>query len=120
MAHFAQLDENSIVQQVLVVDNTQITDENGVEQELLGIAFLQSLFGSHTVWKQTSYNGNIRKNYASIGFAYDASCDAFIPPKPFASWKLNEATCQWEPPVAMPNDGPAYAWDEANQNWKRV
>jgi len=120
MAHFAQLDGNNVVTQVIVVHNNELLDENGNEQETKGVAFCQSLFGSETIWAQTSYNANMRKNYAGIGFTYDASRDAFIPPKPFASWVLNEETCRWEAPVAYPTDGNSYTWDEATTAWIEV
>jgi hypothetical protein len=93
MAHFAQLDETNIVTQVIVVHNNELLD-NGVELESKGIAFCQSLFGGN--WIQTSYNGNIRKNFAGIGFTYDPVRDVFIPPKPEGDWVLNEDTCRWE------------------------
>ena len=115
MAHFAQLTEQ-IVTQVIVVANEELLD-NGIESEAKGIAFCQSLFGGD--WKQTSYNGNIRKNYAGIGYTYDESRNAFIPPQPFPSWTLVEATCQWTAPVAMPTDG-FYSWDEATQSWIEI
>ena len=118
MAHFAQLNENNVVLQVIVIHNNELLD-NGVESEAKGIAFCQSLFPG-TSWVQTSYNANIRKNYAGIGFTYDAQRDAFIPPKPFPSWVLNEATCQWESPVPYPQDGKRYIWDEATQTWVEV
>lgn len=117
MAHFAQLDENNVVTQVIVVNNNELLD-NGQESEAKGIAFCQSLFGGN--WVQTSYNGRIRKNYAGIGFTYDSQRDAFIPPKPFLSWTLNEQTCNWEAPVPYPQDGKQYVWDEAQQNWIEV
>ncbi len=117
MAHFAQLDENNIVTQVIVVGNEDVKDSDGNESELTGIAFCKSLIGSNTIWKQTSYNANIRKNYAGIGFTYDETRDAFISPKPYASWTLNETTCRWEAPVAHPNDGELYSWDEENTSW---
>lgn len=115
MAHFAQLDQNNLVTQVIVVANQECLDEHGVESETVGVSFCQSLFGGE--WKQTSYNGSIRKNYAGIGYTYDSVRDAFIPPKPFASWVLNEDTCLWECPVAYPTDGKRYTWDEATTNW---
>lgn len=118
MAHFAKLDDNNIVLAVHVVNNDVIT-VNGVESEQTGIDFLTSIHG-HTSWKQTSYNGSIRKNYAGIGFSYDASRDAFIAPKPFASWILNETTCNWEAPILMPEDGKTYAWDEETTSWIEV
>jgi hypothetical protein len=120
MAHFAELDENNIVLRVIVVSNADTSDVNGVEREEIGVAFCHSLFGSSTVWKQTSYNGNIRKNYAGIGYSYDASSDAFIPPKPFPSWVLNEQTCVWDAPVAYPDDGKDYRWDEPTTSWIEV
>jgi hypothetical protein len=115
MAHFARVNGNCIVKQVIVINNEELID-NGVESEAKGIAFCQSLFASAT-WVQTSYNGRIRKNYAGVGFAYDAGRDAFIPPTPYPSWLLDEATCQWEAPVPMPNDGAVYRWDEAAGEW---
>jgi hypothetical protein len=118
MAHFAKLDENNNVLAVHVVVNDVITID-GNESEQAGIDFLTGLHG-HTLWKQTSYNGNIRKNYAGIGYTYDAGRDAFIPPKPYASWTLDEITCQWEAPVAYPADGKHYAWDETNQEWIEI
>jgi hypothetical protein len=118
MAHFAKLDDNNVVLAVHVVNNDVITVD-GVESEQAGIDFLSDLHG-HSSWKQTSYNGTIRKNYAGIGYTYDVGRDAFIPPKPWASWTLNETTCQWEPPVAYPTDGKRYAWFEPNQEWIEI
>ena len=114
MAHFAKLDENNLVTQVIVVHNNELLN-NGVESEAKGITFCQSLFGGN--WKQTSYNGTVRKNFAGVGYTYDESRDAFIPPKPFNSWLLNESTCNWDPPVAYPKDGKLYIWDETIANW---
>ena len=114
MAHFAELDANNVVQRVIVVANKDTADANGNEVESIGVAFCQKLFGG--TWVQTSYNGNIRKNYAGIGYTYDADIDAFVPPKPYASWVLNDAA-QWEAPVAMPDDGQMYSWDEDSQSW---
>ena len=115
MAHFAKLDDNNLVIAVHVVNNDVITVD-GAESEQAGIDFLSDLHG-HSLWKQTSYNGTFRKNYAGIGYTYDASRDAFIAPQPYASWTLNESTCQWESPVAYPTDGKIYAWFEPNQQW---
>jgi hypothetical protein len=115
MAHFAQLDDQNTVLQVIVIHNNELLD-NGVESEAKGIAFCQSLF-PNTRWAQTSYNSNIRKNYAGVGFLYDPIRDAFIPPKPYPSWVLDEATCRWEAPVPYPTDGKRYVWDEATQTW---
>jgi len=118
MAHFAQLDENNVVTQVIVVANSDTSDASGVEKEHIGAAFCERLFGG--VWKQTSYNGNKRKNYAGIGYTYREDIDAFVPPKPYASWVLNDTTAQWEAPVAMPDNGGMYTWDEDNQAWVEV
>jgi hypothetical protein len=121
MAHFCKLDENNVVTQVIVVGNKDTSDASGVEKEHIGAAFCERLFGG--TWKQTSYNGTIRKNYAGIGYTYNADLDAFVPPKPFASWLLNEETAQWESPVAMPEDAGTgeppkmYSWDEDTVNW---
>ena len=120
MAHFAQLDENNIVTQVIVVSNEDIKDSIGNENEEVGIAFCKNLLGRDTIWKQTSYNNSIRKNYAGIGFTYDATRDAFIAPKPFNSWILNESTCIWESPVTYPNDGNVYAWNEETTSWVSI
>lgn len=116
MAHFAELNANNVVLRVIVVGNKDTADANGVEKEEIGIAFCQRLFGG--TWKQTSYNGNMRKNYAGIGYTYDSGRDAFIPPKPFNSWLLNETTCLWEAPVLCPTDGKQYVWNETTTSWK--
>lgn len=117
MAHFAKLDENNLVQEVNVVNDSDLLDENGQESEAVGIAFLTAWSGGYAHWKQTSYNGTIRKNYAGIGHTYDAARDAFIPPQPYPSWLLDETTCRWHSPVAYPTDGAVYSWDEANRQW---
>lgn len=114
MAHFCKLDENNVVTQVIVVANKDTADANGVEKEYIGAAFCEKLFGG--TWKQTSYNGNFRKNYAGIGYTYNADIDAFVPPKPFPSWVLNNDTAQWEAPVPMPESG-MYSWDEETGSW---
>ena len=119
MAHFAQLDENNVVTQVIVVHNNDCTLD-GVENEAAGVVFCQSLFGAQTNWKQTSYNGSMRKNYAGAGFTYDAGRDAFIAPQPYASWALDEATCQWDAPVPIPQDDKIYRWDEPTVSWIEV
>ena len=119
MASFAKIGLNSKVIEVLSVNNEVLKDANGIEQESIGVDFLTKLTG-YPVWKQTSYNGNFRKNHAGIGYTYDEDRDAFIPKKPFASWVLNETTCLWESPVAYPNDGQSYKWNETIQNWELV
>jgi hypothetical protein len=111
MAHFATLNESNIVIRVEVVNNNVILDDDDAEQEQLGIDFLISLYGAGN-YKQTSYNGSIRKNYAGIGYTYDSERDAFIPPKVSENWPLNNTTCLWEPPIAYPDDGKIYQWDE--------
>jgi hypothetical protein len=120
MAHFAQLSSDNTVSQVIVVNNADTIDQDGNESEAIGIAFCQTLLGADTCWIQTSYNGRIRKNYAGISFTYDEDLDAFIPPKPFPSWVLNEDTCLWESPLPMPNDGQKYRWDENQGQWIAV
>ena len=119
MAHFALI-KNNLVQQVIVVGNADLTNSEGNEQEALGIAFCHSLFGSDDTWVQTSYNGNIRKNFAGIGNTYDLTRDAFIAPKPYASWVLNETTCQWDAPTPYPDDDNVYTWDESTISWVKV
>lgn len=120
MAHFAQLDDNNLVAQVIVVNNSDILDQQGHESEQVGIAFCRSLFGLETHWAQTSYNGKIRKNYAGIGFTYDPARDAFIPPQPYPSWVLDEVLCAWAPPVPRPEDGQPWRWDEESLSWVQV
>ena len=115
MAHFAQLDDNNIVTQVIVVANDELLD-NGVESEAKGIVFCQSLFGGN--WKQTSYNGNTRKQYAGIGFTYDADADVFIAPQPFLSWSLN-VNHDWQPPTPRPEEG-MWRWDEDSLSWTEI
>ena len=117
MANFAQLNGGYLVTEVIVVNNDTIDNLPFPESEPVGVAFCQSLFGSTTVWKQTSYNANFRKNYASIGYTYDPVLDAFVAPKPYPSWVLNTATCQWEAPAPYPGDGGYYVWDEATLSW---
>ena len=122
MAYFAKLGTGNIVEKVISINNAVITDANGVEQEQLGVDFINKLYNTRDVWKQTSYNNNIRKNYAGIGYTYDQARDAFIAPKPFNSWILNEDTCIWEAPVAMPTttleDNQYYFWNESIINWE--
>ena len=124
MAHFAKIGIGSKVEAVVVVDNGVATTEQA------GVDFLQQLYNSKDTWKQTSYNTNegehklggtpLRKNYAEIGSSYDSVRDAFIAPKPYPSWTLNESTCGWDAPVDYPDDDKTYAWDEATTNWKEI
>lgn len=111
MAHFAQIDENNIVTQVLVVpDNAEDRGQDYLANDL----------GLGGTWVQTSYNNRIRKNYAGVGFTYDAVRDAFIAPKPFDSWLLNEDTCRWEAPIAYPTNGVMYKWNEDKKDWEAI
>ena len=120
MAHFAQLDSNNVVTQVIVVSNDDTSDSNGVETESIGVAFCQKLLGAETNWKQTSYNGNFRVRYAGIGYSYNASLNAFVPPQPHASWTLDSGTADWVSPLgaapALTDEqtaaGSFYTWDE--------
>jgi hypothetical protein len=118
MAHFAEIGLNNIVMRVIVVGNDDCKDQFGNESEMIGAKFCNTLFGG--VWLQTSYNGNMRKNYAGIGFTYDSTRDAFIPPKPFVSWTLNETTCRWDAPTSMPTDGKPYRWNEETTSWVEI
>ncbi len=121
MAHFAKLGVGNVVEKVHVVSNDVATTEQA------GIDFLNKLYNTRDVFKQTSYNTRagehilggtpFRKNYAGVGYNYDQTRDAFIPPKPFASWTLNEETCVWDPPVVRPDDGQRYFWNETTQQW---
>ena len=117
MASFVKL-ENGIVIQGTVVNNAELLDENGVESEAKGIAFCSNLLGG--TWKQTSYNGNIRKNYAGVGYTYDKTLDAFIAPKPFASWLLDTDKAQWKAPVDYPTEEGKYTWNEETTSWKEL
>ncbi len=120
MAHYAELNATNTVIGVQVVVNEVITDDDGNEQEQVGIAFLTHLNGGVGWYKQTSYNGTFRKNFAGIGYTYDSTRDAFIPPQPYPSWTLNEETCQYESPVPYPTDDKRYTWNEDTTNWKEV
>lgn len=124
MAHFAEIGLDNRVLRVIVVHNNELLDENGVGQEAKGAEFCRNLFGG--TWVQTSYNATIRKNYAGEGFTYDTKRDAFIPPKPFPSWVLDENTCQWTSPVPYPTDTGTpenpkrYTWNEESTSWVLV
>ena len=116
MAHFAQLDDNNIVTQVIVVSNADLVDEHGIEQETLGVAVCEAVAGAGP-WKQTSYNGNFRKKYAGIGDIYNADADVFYNPVgPYPSWVL-DANYDWQAPVPKPEDGNNYGWDEESLVW---
>ena len=117
MAHFVRI-ENEVVVQGIVVSNQNTADEHGVEKEEIGIAFCSNLLGG--TWKQTSYNARIRKNCAGIGYTYDETLDAFIPPKPFASWLLDTDKAQWKAPVDYPTEEGRFTWDEETLTWKEL
>ena len=120
MAHFAKLDEQNNVIEVYCLHNNELLDENGQESEAKGIQFLTEWSGGYSNWKQTSYNGNLRKNYAGIGYNYMDSIDAFVAPQPYPSWSLNSDTYLWDAPTPMPTDGERYTWDEATTSWVEV
>lgn len=119
MAHFAKINNQNIVEQVIVVKNDVILKSDGTESELKGKQFLNSILGQ-AKWVQTSYNGSFRKNFAGVGYTYDIERDAFIEPKPFNSWTLNEDTCRWESPIPYPSDGKLYTWNEDISNWEEL
>lgn len=116
MAHFAEIVNNNIVNRVIVINNKELLDNNGIEREFLGQAFCYNLFGGN--WLQTSFNGTFRKNFAGIGYTYDKQRDAFIPPQPYPSWVLNNDTCLWDSPVPYPQDENQYDWNEQTQSWQ--
>ena len=118
MAHFAHLNKDNVVLKVIVINNEVLNNLPFPESEPKGIAFCRSLFG-YDRWLQTSYNGSFRKNFAGVNFTYDQNRDAFIPPKPYNSWLLNEQSCIWEPPVPQPDgiNGVPPIWDENSTQW---
>lgn len=120
MAHFAKLDQNNNVLEVIVVSNNVVNNLPFPESEPIGVEFCQSLYGSNTNWKQTSYNNSFRLNYAGIGSVYVEAQDAFSVARPYPSWTLNTETMEWEAPVPIPQDGKAYYWDEATLSWVEV
>lgn len=117
MAHFAKLNADCVVLAVNVVNNEVLDPEN---EEVSGVAFLTEWSGGHSHWKQTSYNGRFRKNFAGVGYLYDETRDAFIAPKPFESWLLDEESCIWQAPTPYPADGLAYKWVEDDLNWQVI
>jgi hypothetical protein len=117
MAHFAKLDDNNIVLDIVVINNNVIEDLQFPESEPIGIQFLTEWSGGYTNWKQTSYNASFRKNYAGVGFTYNFNLDAFISPQPYPSWSLDTETCDWVAPIPYPTDGKRYNWDESTLNW---
>ena len=119
MAHFAKLDESNNVTNIYVVSDDIASSNSKVNSEQFGIEFVELHHGNGW-YKETYKDGSFRKNYAGVGFTYDSVRDAFIAPQPFPSWTLNEDTCQWEAPVAYPDDDKMYNWDESTTNWKEV
>ena len=118
MAHFAELDENNIVTRVIVVHNNELVDTSGNESEAKGVEFCSTLFG-HTNWVQTSYNNNIRKQFAGTGYTYDSDSDVFVAPQPYPSWSLDDNS-DWQAPTPMPEDDNMYSWNEDTQSWDLV
>lgn len=120
MAHFAEVEENTYkVLRVVVVDDDHLRDADGRHNELLGQTYLKKIFGRETLWYQTSYNGTLRVRYAGINYTYNKELDAFLTPRPFLSWLLNEDKYAWEPPVEMPEDGNRYVWNEVIMEWQQ-
>ena len=117
MAHFAELDENNTVLQVIVVHNNELMDGE-TESEVKGVGFCVSLFGGSN-WVQTSYNGNIRKQFAGIGYTYGDTNEVFIAPQPYPSWSLDDSF-DWQPPTATPDDDKQYSWNEETQSWDEL
>lgn len=117
MAHFSQLNDSNEVIAVNVIADADCLDSDGNESEAVGIAFCQSLWGADTIWKQTSYNERIRKNFGAVGTTYDSTKNAFIPIKPWNSWVLDAATCKWKAPVDEPDNEKAYMWNEETTSW---
>jgi len=122
MAHFAKLDDQNAVLEVVVINNSDIDNLPFPESEPVGIAFCQNLFGTDTIWKQTSYNGNFRRQYAAIGSSYYAPADVFVSPQPYPSWTFQSSTANWEPPVPMPSVPANYiaVWSEEFVDWDIV
>jgi hypothetical protein len=125
MAYFAKLGTGNIIENVISINNSVIIDSNGIEQEQLGVDFINKLYNTRDVWKQTSYNRTFRKNFAGIGYSYDQQRDAFIPPRIFNSWILNENTCRWEAPTPSPSSYTneqdkivQFRWNENILNWE--
>ena len=122
MGYFAKVNENYIVEQVISISNLDLGEPEFTypATDAIGQVFIANVLKLEGTWRQTSYNSNIRKNYAGIGYTFDPDRDAFIPPKPYESWTLNEETCLWESPIPYPEDGKVYTWNEDTQNWEEV
>lgn len=122
MAHFAEIDKNNVVLRVVVVNNDDCLDGNNIEQEAIGVAFCQKLFGANTCWVQTSYNHKFRRQYAGIGYLYFEPLDVFVEPQPYPSWTFDTETANWVSPVPKPSVSEIYTiiWDEENKEWNAV
>lgn len=120
MAHFAELDSNNKVISVIVVSNDEMVDENGNEVEQMGIDYIHNILKKPNRWVQTSYNNSFRVRYAGAGYTYDENLDAFIEPKPYPSWVLNNSTADWEAPIPKPDNDNLYQWNEQTQNWDLI
>lgn len=118
MAHFAELDNNNIVLQVIVVENENTQDKNGNEVEAIGAEFCHNLLGGR--WIQTSYNSKIRNTFAAIGYEYLPDKDIFRSPKPFNSWIWSDEKLKWEAPIPYPDDTLMYQWDENIRDWEAI
>jgi hypothetical protein len=118
MAHFAEIDADKKVLRIIVISNLDTLDQDGNESEAVGVAFCQKNFGGD--WVQTSYNGTLRKQFAGVGFTYDATSDVFIAPQPYPSWQLNSQTHDWDAPTPKPDDGRRYIWDESLAAWRDI
>lgn len=118
MAEFAQIDQNYIVQQVIVVNDSVINNAPDARNEALGIDFINNVLHLPGSWKQTSSTGAFRKHYAGTGYTYNATIDAYVPPKPYPSWILNTLAANWDAPIPYPTDGLVYVWDEPTLSWK--
>jgi hypothetical protein len=119
MAHFARINRDNIVKSIQVIDNENLLNEEGLEEEDFGIVYLNKIHGVGFTWVQTSYNNNFRKQFAGIGYTYDKANDVFISPKPFPSWSL-DASFDWQPPTARPDDDKMYSWNENTQTWDEI
>ena len=118
MASFAELNENNVVLRVVAINDNDCLNQDNKESETIGALFCHNLYGGR--WVQTSYNKRIRKNYAGIGYTYDQERDAFIAPKPFGKWILNEEICEWKAPIPYPTDNKFYVWNDNQGEWEEV
>jgi len=119
MADFARIDSNNIVQNVYSIANEHLINEQGNEEEAFGIVYLNNTIGVGFTWVQTSKDNNFRKNFAGLGYTYDKTNDMFLKPQPYESWTL-DASFDWQPPIAMPDDGSGYTWNEDTTAWDEV